>query len=98
SANAQGSVMNASGLKDFAPTGSRWYYLGEHWEVVSQSVHDDEPAVACKIISRGKGKRQVLHHFTLRQLHHAAARDRAVRMHGDRCDRNGIDAQVWIDA
>lgn len=28
-----------------APNGSRWYYVGKHWEVVRQTSHDGAPAV-----------------------------------------------------
>jgi hypothetical protein len=65
---------------EIAPNGSRWYYLGEHWEVVDQIRHDGQAAVACKLVTLTKGKRGVLHSFTLRQLDRALRTGRAARL------------------
>ena len=39
-----------------APTGSRWYAWGEHWEVVGQTTRDGEPAVELKLTRSKKGR------------------------------------------
>lgn len=54
--------MSAVAEREIAPDGSEWYYLGEHWLVEAQETKDGEPAVRCKIVSKGKaGKVRHVH-------------------------------------
>jgi hypothetical protein len=58
--------------------GSEWFYLGHHWLVESEGERDGEPAVRCKIITKGRSGR-VHHVHPVRYLERKGTRTKMTR-------------------